>query len=210
MAQLGFMFDSSACIGCKTCQIACKNINDMPVGVILRRVYSYENGTWENAKLLSAPSDLFAYNVSVSCNHCASPACVENCPTGAMQKDPETGIVWNDHEVCIGCQTCVASCPYGAPSLNSASNLVSKCDFCKSEIEKGNDPACVAICPVRALEFGDLEELKAKYGEGDCEIEPLPSDTTGPSLVLIPHPKAVASGSGVGGVVSLEEELLLG
>lgn len=207
--QMAFMFDSSACIGCKTCQVACKNINDSPLDVILRRVYAYEGGTWKNTDTLAAPDDLFAYSVSISCNHCANPACVANCPTGAMQKDEETGIVWNDHDVCIGCGTCVNSCPYSAPRVNVEANVVDKCNFCKDEIDKGRTPACVGICPVRALDFGDIEELKAKYGEGDCEVAPLPANSTNPSLVLIPHPKAQASGSAAGEIVSLDEELLL-
>lgn len=209
MTQYGFFFDSEACIGCKTCQMACKNKNNLPVGNLFRRVYEWEHGTWEvgEGDTLPAPSDLFAYFIAMACNHCENPACVAVCPSGAMQKDPDTGIVWTDHDVCIGCKTCEAACPYGAPTYGEEEGYMLKCDMCRGEVAAGGKPICVTGCPMRALDFGTREEMIEKYGEGDVEVEPLPADTTGPNLILTPHRDAQKSGSGTGSVVNLEEEL---
>ena len=126
------------------------------------------------------------YSTSVSCNHCASPACVANCPTGAMYKDEETGVVLHDDEMCIGCETCVGACPYGEPVYMEDEGIVRKCDACYLLREKGESPACVAACPMRCLDFGDLEELKAKYGENlVSDVNGLPdSSETTPSLLI--------------------------
>ena len=150
---------------------------------------------------------MFGYFVSLACNHCTNPACVANCPTGAMQKDEETGIVWTDHDVCIGCKTCETACPYGAPTFGEDEGYMLKCDMCKGEVESGSKPICVTGCPMRALDFGTREELVDKYGEGDVEVEPLPQDTTEANLIVTPHRDAQKSGSGTGSVVNLEEEL---
>ena len=167
MAQMGFYFDQTACIGCKTCQIACRDKNALyNVGEIFRTVETTEVGEFPSVRY---------YSTSVSCNHCASPACVANCPTGAMYKDEETGVVLHDDEMCIGCETCVSACP-----------IVRKCDSCYLLREKGESPACVAACPMRCLDFGDLEELKAKYGDDlVSDINGLPdSSETTPSLLI--------------------------
>lgn len=208
MGQYGFYFDSAKCTGCKTCQVACKENHHLPAHNLFRRVYHYAGGSWEPTEAgFYAPVDTFSYQVSVSCNHCANPACVAACPTGAMQKDPETGIVTTDHELCVGCQACVEACPYQAPSLDEESGYVIKCDFCREEIGTGNTPFCVAACPMRALDWGEYDDLVARYGEGNVNVEPLPMDTTGPCLVLNPHPKAQASGNGTGAMATLDEEL---
>ena len=94
MGQYGFYFDSAKCTGCKTCQVACKENHHLPAHNLFRRVYHYAGGSWEPTEAgFYAPVDTFSYQVSVSCNHCADPACVAACPTGAMHKDPETGRV---------------------------------------------------------------------------------------------------------------------
>ena len=98
---LGFYFDGNRCSGCKTCIIACKDFKELPVGINFRRVFSMETGTYPTAQ---------AYHYSMACNHCETPACVVNCPSGAMHKGDD-GTVQHDDEICIGCQTCVQSCP---------------------------------------------------------------------------------------------------
>ena len=208
MTQYAFHFDSSKCTGCKTCQVACKETYKLPVNNLYRRVYNYQGGSWKPTEAGHyVPDGVFGYFVSLSCNHCTDPACVANCPTGAMQKDEETGIVWTDHDVCIGCQTCETACPYNAPKLGEEEGYMLKCDMCRGEVAAGGKPICVIGCPMRALDWGPLDDMVAKYGEGDIEVEPLPQDTTGPNLILTPHPKAQKSGSGTGAVVNLEEEL---
>ena len=208
MAQYGFYFDSASCTGCKTCQVACKENNHLPVHNLYRRVYLYQGGSWEPTEAgFYTPSGVYSYQVSMACNHCANPACVENCPVGAMQKDPETGIVWTDHEVCIGCGTCVAACPYDAPQLDENEGYAIKCDMCKADVDAGGKPLCVTGCPMRALDWGEYDELVAKYGEGNIEIEPLPLNSTGATTVIKAHPAAQASGKGTGATVNFAEEI---
>lgn len=124
-----------------------------------------------------------------------------------MTKDEATGIVSIDQETCIGCKTCSTVCPYGAPTFVEEEGVSSKCDMCADEVARGRVPICVATCPMRALDWGDIDELRQKYGEGNVEVEPLPKNTTSPCLVLDPHPAAQATGQGTGEVVNLEEEL---
>ena len=210
MAQLAFYFDSSKCTGCKSCQVACKQTYHLGMANTYRRVIHYAGGSWtKNANGTYKPNDVFGYFISMACNHCFNPACVTNCPTGAMQKDPDTGIVWTDHKVCIGCATCVAACPYGAPSIDKEAGYSVKCDFCYGELGLNRQPVCVATCPMRALDCGVYEDLVAKYGKGNIEIEPLPQNTTNPSTIIKPHPKAQATGAGTGSVLSFKDELCL-
>ena len=188
--------------------MACKETHRLPLDNLYRRVYNYAGGGWtQNANGTYIPQDIFSYHVSIACNHCTDPACVANCPTNAMAKDPETGIVTSDHDVCIGCKTCVGVCPYGAPSLDQEAGYVIKCDMCWSELTIGRKPVCVAACPMRALDWGPIEDLRSTYGEGNAAIEPLPQDTTSPCVVLNPHPKAQATGEGTGRITNLDEEL---
>lgn len=169
MSQLGFYFDMTRCSGCKTCQVACKDVKNLPLGVVYRRVDSLETGSFPNVG---------AYNFSATCNHCAEPLCVANCPTGAMHKNDE-GIVSVAKSVCIGCGTCVASCPYGVPQIREDLGVSGKCDACMLLRSKGEHPACVDACPARALDFGELTELEAKYGSGLVNEFPFmgPADT---------------------------------
>lgn len=103
MTQYAFHLDGGKCTGCKTCQVACKETYKLPVSNLYRKVYNYQGGSWKPTEAGHyVPDGVFGYFVSLACNHCSSPACVANCPTGAMQKDEETGIVWTDHDVCIG------------------------------------------------------------------------------------------------------------
>lgn len=206
-SQLGFFFDASACVGCKACQLACKDINDLKVGTLYRRVYEMEGGTWRSTGDGYAPQGVFAYHVALSCNHCANPVCVAVCPTGAMQKDPENGVVWTDHDMCIGCRSCENACPYHAPRFLEDKGYMGKCDFCRDELNAGRKPACTTVCAVRALDYGDIDELRATHGEGNCLIEPLPDAGTDPQIVLIPHPQAPESGSGLARETSFNFEV---
>lgn len=177
MTQLGFYFDMARCSGCKTCQVVCKEVNELPVGVLYRRVDSYEIGKFPAVA---------AFNYSSGCNHCANPACVANCPTGAMTKSEEDGIVSVKEDVCIGCGTCAASCPYGVPVVREDTGTSGKCDACGRLRAKGEQPSCVVSCPTRAMDFGDIEELVTKYGAGLVSEFPLigSAETTSPSLLV--------------------------
>ena len=182
MSRLAFFFDSSTCSGCKTCQVACKDKNNLPVGQLWRRVYEVTGGGWEKEGT-RWKQDVFAYNLSLSCNHCADPICASNCPTKAIQKR-EDGIVLIDQGSCIGCKYCSWVCPYGAPQFNPDKGVMGKCDLCADYIDQGKNPSCVDACPMRALDFGDYDEWIEKYGDSG-QVYPLPTPSiTEPSLVI--------------------------
>jgi anaerobic dimethyl sulfoxide reductase subunit B (iron-sulfur subunit) len=209
-SQLAFYFDASACIGCKTCQIACIDRSDLPAGMKWRRVLEYTGGDWiqDPDSNVLVPSNVFAYYVSTACMHCANPTCLPVCPTTAITKRDD-GVVLINQDLCIGCRYCEWACPYGAPVFNPETNKMSKCDFCYDLVAAGEDPACVASCPLRCLDFGELTELRSKYGRL-AAIEPLPSaEYTDPAVVITPHKDAQRSGFGtgyIGNVEGLENE----
>ena len=206
--QLAFYFNASACTGCKACQIACKDRSNLPVGVTWRRVYQYGGGNWvphPDQPDILIPNNMFVYSMSVSCMHCQEPLCVEICPAAAITKRDD-GVVLLDGDKCLGCRYCEWACPYGAPQFNEDTGTMTKCDFCQDLIAKGENPVCVDACPLRALDYGDIEELQAKYGTDVTAIEPLPTaDLTTPSVVITPHKNAQASGNGTGKILSVEE-----
>lgn len=207
--QLAFYIDTSLCTACKACQVTCKDKNDLPIGVLWRRVYRYEGGDWmtnPSQPKVRFPVNVFAYSVSISCMHCQNPICLDVCPTGAIQKR-DNGIVVIDQGRCIGCRYCEWACPYGSPQFNTELNVMTKCDFCEDLLEKGEPPACVAACPTHAIGFGELSELQEKFGNLDA-IEPLPaSNITQPSVVITPHKHAQMSGKGKGQIANLPEEI---
>ena len=170
------------CIGCRACQVACKDKNNLDIGTLFRNAVTYEVGSWPNVKI---------FNYSSTCNHCENPACLAACATGAIYKD-EQGCVIIDTALCDGCGRCVEICPYKVPKLN-AEGLAIKCDACAFLRAKGQKPACVDACPNRALDFGDVDELKAKYGAdlvSDLTILP-DSSVTNANVYIKAKPCAV-------------------
>ncbi len=182
MAQYGFHFNQTECIGCRTCRIAFKDKNRLEIGELLRNVHSYETGEFPKPGI---------YHLADTCHHCDDPACVEACPSGRTQKDANTGIVFYAADTkCLGeaCQACVKSCPYGHPAFQAATNTVKKCDMCYDLILNGEEPACVAACMTRALKFGLVEELKERYGADlVTDLPCLPVDTTGSNFLINPR-----------------------
>ncbi|MBM3297294.1 MAG: dimethylsulfoxide reductase subunit B [Candidatus Aminicenantes bacterium] len=201
--QYAFFFDASACTGCKACQLACKDKNDLGPGLLWRRVYEVSGGAWRREGEAWTP-DIAAYNVSLACNHCLNPSCVDSCPTGAVWKRAD-GLVFIDGEKCIGCRYCEWACPYGAVRFDAAAHRATKCDFCSDLVGAGEKPACVAACPARALDCGDFEELKKIYGEENA-IFPLPDPSlTEPALILKPHRDASGAEDKNAAVANWEE-----
>ncbi len=185
MGKLGFYFDSAACSGCHTCQVACKDKNRLDVGTIFREVHSYESGSYPDAKI---------YHYSASCNHCQNPACLSACAAGAIYMD-EGGCVIIDTEMCDGCGVCVEVCPYQVPKFVGETGKVGKCDACASLRAKGENPACVDACLMRCLEFGDLDKLKSKHaGEDLKQTLPFLPDwqVTRPGILINPKECALA------------------
>lgn len=188
MGKLGFYFDMNRCIGCRTCQIACKERNKLPTDLFFRRVCTQTAET--------GAGDV-AFNYSGACNHCSDPACVNACPTGAMHF-AEDGTVVHEDSRCIGCGRCVHSCPYGAVTINEVTGYAAKCDGCASLRAQGQPPACVLACPTRALRFGDLDALEEELGKGvrgAVRFLP-PAAQTKPSLVIANAPEALLSPEG--------------
>ncbi len=200
--QLAFYFDSTSCSGCKACQIACKDKNNLEPGLLWRRVYEVAGGNWEQQGT-SWINNVFSYNISISCNHCEKPVCLESCPTSAIIKR-EDGIVYIDETKCMGCRYCEWACPYEAMQFNDESGIMQKCNFCLDYIDEGKKPSCVTACPMRALDMGTPEELKEKYGNDN--VFPLPNQSyTKPAYVITPHPSAKIATKENASVINEEE-----
>ena len=199
-----FCLDSQICTGCKTCMVACKDKNDLPAGVRWRRVVEYSGGEWMPLPDGTFRQDVFAYYISVSCNHCAEPICVEVCPTTAMNQDGN-GIVTVDQAKCMGCRYCQWACPYDAPQYQADTGQMSKCDFCRDELAAGGVPACVAACPTRALTIGEFDALNSGAG-GQQTFAPLPDNGyTAPGAVFKPHSLSKPVDSKAGHIANPEE-----
>jgi DMSO reductase iron-sulfur subunit len=149
MPQKGWRIDLTRCTGCRSCEVACKAENNTG-HVAYRWTVLEETGEYPTPKLEF---------ITMACNHCLDPSCRSACPSGAIDKDPDNGLVTIDKELCVGCKRCTWACPYGAPQFNSESGQVEKCDGCKKRVEAGLNPACVDTCVGVALEFGNLSSL---------------------------------------------------
>ena len=161
--QYGMVIDTTRCMGCQTCVVSCKISNNVPAGLVWNRVVSHDGdtvyrptGTFPNAKLVFRPE---------LCNHCANPACVAACPTGAMHKREDNGVVLVDAEACIGCGSCVAACPYGMPVLDEEAGVSTKCTLCYDRLDAGLRPWCAQACPGEARIVGDLADPESEINQ---------------------------------------------
>lgn len=207
--QYAFYFDSTLCTGCKACQVACQDKHDLEAGTSWRSVYEITGGDWvKNGN--SYENNVFSYYLSVGCNHCENPICMTGCPTKAIQKRND-GIVLIDQSKCIGCRYCEWNCPYNGPQFQSGVEKMSKCTFCHDYLDAGLPPTCVASCPSRALDFGTVADLEAKYGKiGEvhkvAEVYPLPdSSMTKPFLIIKPHRDAISLSNKTAQIANKEE-----
>ena len=179
--QYAFSFDARFCSGCKACQAACKDKNNLPTDVLWRRVIEVSGGTWQKEES-AWNNTVFAYNLSISCNHCVYPKCAGVCPTDAYELRDD-GIVFLDTQKCMGCGYCAWACPYGAPQYNAEAGHMTKCDFCLDNLEQGLPPACVAACPMRVLDYGEISREqesithKLVLWETNSEVHPYPLPT---------------------------------
>ena len=172
----GVLVDTTKCIGCRGCQVACKQWNELPAEV------TTNTGTYENPPRMSAKTFTKIHFTEVEyggkfhwvfnklqCMHCEEPGCAEACIVGALQKTPGGPVTYDDRK-CIGCRYCQVACPFGIPNFqwDKAVPWIRKCTFCadrQGQVAKINgvdrvlEPACVTTCPTGALEFGEREDL---------------------------------------------------
>ncbi|QDJ12475.1 cytochrome c nitrite reductase Fe-S protein [Mergibacter septicus] len=150
--RYAMLHDEKRCIGCTACMDACREVNNVPEGVSrLEIIRTQVEGT-------EFPDVIYKF-FRHSCQHCSNAPCVQVCPTGASFIDEKTGIVDVNPDLCVGCQYCIAVCPYRVRYINPLNKAADKCNFCRdTNLAKGKLPACVESCPTKALTFGDLND----------------------------------------------------
>ncbi len=151
----GFVIDNRSCIGCHACSTACKQENEVPLGVYRTWVKYVEKGAFPHARR--------TFQVT-RCNHCANPPCVRICPVTAMYQRHD-GIVEFDPEVCIGCKACLQACPYDAIYIDPDSGTAAKCHYCSHRTDIGLEPACVVVCPTQAIISGDMDDPGSRISQ---------------------------------------------
>ena len=173
-----FLTDASLCIGCKACEVACKEWNELPDDGFSWSGHSYDNtralgaSTWRHVLFLEQKqpmgSQLAGINepfrwqfLSDVCKHCANAGCLEACPTGSIVRT-EVGSVFVQPDICNGCGYCVVSCPFGVIEKRLDDGRAFKCTFCYDRQKAGLIPACAKACPTQSIQFGDLEELRQR------------------------------------------------
>jgi len=148
MARYGMVIDTVRCVGCMDCVVACKTENGVPEGY---------NKDWIAYDATGMLPDIHLEIRSERCNHCDTPPCVYCCPCGASHIHDRGGVVLVHHDKCSGCKACIAACPYDARFIHP-DGYADKCTFCIHRVEKGLEPACVAVCPTHCMHFGDLDD----------------------------------------------------
>jgi formate dehydrogenase iron-sulfur subunit len=174
---MGFLTDTTLCIGCKACEVACKQWNQLPMDDFGWTGHSYDNtgdlgaSTWRHVAFVERmhddlgrrPTSLQAFQsnwlmMSDVCKHCVHAGCLEACPTGAIVRTEfDTVIIQQD--ICNGCGYCVPACPFGVPELSVADHKAHKCTLCYDRLKGGLEPACAKACPTDSIQFGPIEVL---------------------------------------------------
>jgi formate dehydrogenase iron-sulfur subunit len=170
---MGFFTDTTVCIGCKACEVACKNWNQLPArdgGQPEMSGQSYDNtlrlsgDTWRHVKFVEqfdSPYNGRWLMLSDVCKHCVQAGCLEVCPTGAIiRTEFDTVVIQSD--VCNGCRACIGACPFGVIDINEVSGTAQKCTLCYDRMSVGLEPACSKACPTDSIQFGPIEELRKR------------------------------------------------
>lgn len=169
MPTTGFFTDATVCIGCKACEVACKEWNDVPADGYEWTGRSYDNtgalghSTWRHVAFVERERDgqpAWDFSSDV-CKHCEHAGCLEACPTGSIVRT-EFGGVYVQPDICNGCGYCVVSCPFGVIDRRPDDGRAFKCTFCYDRQKAGDIPACAKACPTESIQFGDLDELRAR------------------------------------------------
>ncbi|MHB8110332.1 MAG: 4Fe-4S dicluster domain-containing protein [Syntrophorhabdaceae bacterium] len=174
----GFFTDTSLCIGCKACEVACKEWNALPADEMALTGMSYDNTgnlsatTWRHVAFIEKikghdgerPTILKPYQsnwlmMSDVCKHCKRAGCLDACPTGALFRT-EFGTIVVQQDICNGCGYCVPACPFGVVALNERDGKAHKCTLCYDRLKAGLEPACAKSCPTNSIQFGEIEYLQ--------------------------------------------------
>ena len=150
MPEYGLLVDLDRCVGCRACEVACAEENNLPDDVRWRRIVKAGPFIWGDGLSMTL--------MSSSCMHCTQAPCMQVCPVKAIIKRQD-GIVLISEKKCIGCKACLWICPFGAPQSDPITRTMSKCTLCYHRVDKGRLPACVQTCHVKAIKFGTTEEL---------------------------------------------------
>ena len=173
--RFGFFTDTSVCIGCKACEVACKEWNGVPDNPVGFSGLSYDNtldlgaNAWRHVAFIEQPPPVgddgeFQWLMSSDvCKHCTSAACLEVCPTGAIFSTEFATVVIQD-DICNGCGYCVTACPYGVIERRESDGGAHKCTLCFDRLKGGKQPACAQACPTDSIQFGPLDELRERAG----------------------------------------------
>jgi formate dehydrogenase iron-sulfur subunit len=178
--RMGFFTDTSICIGCKACEVACKEWNAVPEDGLSLSGMSYDNtvglgaSTWRHVAFIEQPVTAVAGPSSTGaaegvrwlmasdvCKHCTESACLDVCPTGALFRT-EFGTVVVQDDVCNGCGYCVGACPFGVIARREEDGQAHKCTLCYDRLGAGMEPACAKACPTDSIQFGPLDELRER------------------------------------------------
>jgi formate dehydrogenase iron-sulfur subunit len=180
--RVGFFTDTSLCIGCKACEVACKTWNEVPEDGIKLTGMSFDNSvglgadTWRHVAFIeqSKPVDdgagvkwLMSSDV---CKHCTNAACLDVCPTGALVRT-EFGTVVVQQDICNGCGYCVPACPYGVIDQRQGDGRAFKCTLCYDRLSEGQMPACAKACPTESIQYGPLDELRERADRRLAELQ---------------------------------------
>jgi formate dehydrogenase iron-sulfur subunit len=170
---MGFFTDTTICIGCKACEVACKSWNQLPAENGGKRELSgdsYDNTQrldglhWRHVKFVEQFEKEYDGRwlmMSDVCKHCAQAPCLEVCPTGAIiRTEFDTVVIQSD--VCNGCRACIAACPFGVIEINPVADVAQKCTLCYDRLSVGLEPACSKACPTDSIQFGPIEELRGR------------------------------------------------
>jgi formate dehydrogenase iron-sulfur subunit len=173
---VGFVTDTTLCIGCKACEVACKQWNQLPMDNVGWTGHSYDNTgdlgatTWRHVAFVEhigengqRPSSLQPFQsnwlmMSDICKHCVNAGCLEACPTGSIiRTEFDTVVIQQD--ICNGCGYCIPSCPFGVPELSATDHKAHKCTLCYDRLKDDLEPACAKACPTDSIQFGPIDEL---------------------------------------------------
>ncbi|TQS02487.1 4Fe-4S dicluster domain-containing protein [Microbispora bryophytorum] len=194
--RMGFFTDTTVCIGCKACEVACKEWNDVPDDGFVFRATSYDNtgalgaSTWRHVAFVEQDGRwLMSSDV---CKHCTNAACLDVCPTGALfRTEFDTVVVQAD--VCNGCGYCVPACPYGVIDRREDDGRAWKCTLCYDRLRGGMEPACAKACPTKSIQFGPLDELRERAAK---RVERLHAEGTTQARLYGANPDDGVGGTG--------------